>query len=68
MQLMRFSNGGYVIHRLTGSWNGRISAWFDAKGRLLDCERIDGANRSQPVKRDGPIWQHVASVGVRHVK
>jgi hypothetical protein len=40
MQLSRFHDGGFVIHKVRlGA--GRYSAWFDREGRLLDAERTD---------------------------
>lgn len=61
MQVNRFTNGGYVIHK---ALDGRVSAWFDAEGKLLDCERLDGAGRSRKpnaatreyLAERGPHW------------
>lgn len=52
MQVQRFSNGGYVAHGLKFNSDFcklRISAWYDADGRVTDCEGFDAANRSRPV-------------------
>jgi len=61
MQVQRFSNGGFVLHKCFGQ---RISAWYDSKGILLDCEKIDSAGRSRKPSKDivsrlgnmGPNW------------
>ncbi len=42
MQINYFPDGGFVIHKAV---DGRTSAWFDAAGKLLDCERRDAAGR-----------------------
>jgi hypothetical protein len=38
MQIQRFENGGFVIHKLNVG-GVLYSAWFDGEGRLLDAER-----------------------------
>lgn len=49
MQLSTFSNGGFVIHKIyIGESRCRFSAWFDADGKILDCERIDARGRPYP--------------------
>lgn len=65
MQLMRFSNGGFVIHKIVGQFKGRASAWFDAAGKLLDCEQYPQGpcGPTRAIKRDGPIWRELESVG-----
>lgn len=41
MQIAQFSNGGFVLHRVSVvGYKGRFSAWYDAAGALLDCEQI----------------------------
>jgi len=71
MQIARFSNGGYVVHKIDcPSSDSRCSAWFDADGNILDAERIDTRGRSMPVKRGGPLWDTCRMYGrvARHVK
>lgn len=66
MQLSRFSNGGFVLHKITGNFVGRISAWFDVNGKPIDAEQITskfGHNRTRPVNRDGSIWQYLETLG-----
>jgi len=66
IQLSRFPDGGFVIHKISvDGASGRFSAWFDATGKLLDAEQLIG-NRSRPVKRNGPIWEILKTVGGRH--
>jgi hypothetical protein len=47
------------VHRITGSWKGRVSAYYDAGGVLVDAEQILPNFQSRPVKRGGPIWNEV---------
>lgn len=36
-----FSTGGFVLHKIKGrTAKTKYSAWYDEKGKLLDCERI----------------------------
>lgn len=70
-QVARFGDGGYVVHKITGPFKGKVSAWFDANGNILDAEQVGinpfGQSPScRPVKRGGPIWRHAASVGLYH--
>lgn len=38
MQVSRFSNGGFVLHKI--NFNGHYySAWYDNSGGMIDCER-----------------------------
>lgn len=64
MQISRFTSGGYVIHKaLPGQ---RISAWYDAAGNLLDCERITARGQSRKPSADdvarlraiGPVYRN----------
>lgn len=67
MQLHRFTSGGYCLHKITGSWRGNVSAWFDRDGKLLDAEQIlTPFGSSRPVKRDGPMWREIQRVGKRY--
>ena len=54
---------GFVMHKLTGYWKGRVSAWFDQNGVLLDAEHIPNIYgfTSRPVKRGGPMWKAIES-------
>jgi hypothetical protein len=61
MQVQRFSNGGFVLHKCFGQ---RISAWYSNIGILIDCERIDSLGRSRRPSKTiferlcymGPNW------------
>ena len=67
MQISRFKNGGFVIHKLTGCWVGNVSAWFDADGRLVDAEQVTRPfGPSRPVKQGGPIWKTLSSFGIHY--
>jgi hypothetical protein len=67
MQYASFSNGtqGFVLHKITGYWSGRCSAWYDANGTLLDAEQHAGTwtEQTRPVKRGGPMWRELSRLG-----
>ena len=58
MQISRFPQGGFVLHKCFGQ---RISAWYDSRGILLDCERIDSLGRSR--KPSAAIITRLANMG-----
>lgn len=39
VQHHKFETGGFVLHRIPGDGASLYSAWFDATGKLLDCEQ-----------------------------
>lgn len=55
MQVTRFSNGGFAIHKVANG-AGRASAWFDDAGSLVDIEAFDRMGRhsrpSQALKEE----------------
>ncbi len=57
-----FIGGDFVLHKITGNFEGRVSAWYEKDGKLMDAEVIRG-NKSYPVKRNGPIWDLCISKG-----
>ena len=64
MQIKRFSNGGYVAHKVyVDGMSSKFSAWFNAKGELLDVERFDRMQRSYPVNANSRAWKAIARVG-----
>jgi len=68
MQICYFEGGGYVIHRITGDFRGRVSAWFSADGTLLDAEQLTGRySDGRRVKPGGPMWLLCQVVGLRYV-
>lgn len=66
IQKMKFSNGGFVLHRIQGDFSGKVSAWFDDIGELLDAEQILPSRQCRPIKRNGPIWQQCEQWGRIH--
>jgi hypothetical protein len=72
IQVSRFSPGGFVLHKITGDFSGKCSAWFDEKGEILAAEQIvlytGRSEISRSVKKNGPIWEICASFGKRYVK
>lgn len=64
MQVSRFSNGGFVIHKAkAGDSVLQYSAWYDADGNLLDAEGYNRQYRPFGVNRDGPVWESLARLG-----
>jgi hypothetical protein len=53
-QKANFTCGGFVLHKIpTMASATRLSAWFDKKGKLLDCEAINILGNSyKPSKAD----------------
>jgi hypothetical protein len=66
MQINRYLDGGYVIHKITGNFKGKVSAYFDKNGILIDAEQIPRPfESSRPVKKNGPIWNLAQRIGTR---
>lgn len=65
MQFHYFHSGGYVLHKITGYWSGRCSAWFDKEGKLLAAEQFRG-DIAYPVKVGGPMWNELRRIGQRY--
>lgn len=62
MQKQTFSNGGFVLHRIPArNCNGKLSAWFDAQGALLDIEAFDKLGRAKRPSRDDKA--HCVTIG-----
>lgn len=67
LQIRTFPDGGYVIHKITGDFKGRCSAWFANTGRLVDATQTsDFSGVDRPIKRNGPIWKRCQEVGRIH--
>lgn len=60
LQVHRFPDGGYAAHglRISDVSTMRYSVWFDAEGRVVDCESKDCLNRVRPVGHE--IRKHLA--------
>jgi hypothetical protein len=55
---------GFILHKVTSpQFTGKCSAWFDADGKLTDCEwiRRDGVHRIIPVGT--PMYRYLESLG-----
>lgn len=63
-QIIKFSDSS-VVHRITGNFKGKVSAWFTDGGILFDAEQILPNGQSRPVKVGGPIWRYVEREGFR---
>jgi hypothetical protein len=57
MQVTRFTDGGFVVHRLNlDGMKSRFSIWVSAQGILQDAERFDAKDRAYRVKRNSYSW------------
>jgi hypothetical protein len=66
-QIQKFTQGGFVLHKITGNFKGNVSAWYDRNGTPIDAiitSRPFGGSRQ--VKRGGPIWNQVKVMGNRY--
>ncbi|MEM0353793.1 MAG: hypothetical protein QXM15_04730 [Archaeoglobaceae archaeon] len=60
MQIMTFSEGGFVIHKLRiASSLSKFSVWINGEGKVTDIERIDRQGRSFRVKEKSPKWREI---------
>lgn len=67
IQVNKFEGGGFVIHKIVGNYKGRMSAWFDENGKLVDAEQIIPTPlgvKAQPVKKGGPMWKLAQEIGL----
>lgn len=70
-QVALYQTGGGAVHKITGSFVGTVSAYFDAGGRMVDAEQIVGRGLgrvSRYVKPDGPVWNYAQEVGGRSLR
>lgn len=72
MQLMRFINGGFVLHKIregdgVAKYKGVISAWYDREGGLLDCQQVlEPFGRIRTIRKGGPIHRYLVELGNRY--
>lgn len=67
IQKQKFSNDGFVLHRIPYGDGGKLSAWFDPDGKLTDVEYFLKSGKryraTDNVKRiaqlAGNIWRAV---------
>lgn len=65
-QFSRFTNGGYVLHKIKIGGKGHYSAWFTALGQMVDCEHIvNGIAKNVPT-RNRYVRQDLQTVGNRY--
>lgn len=57
---------GFSLHKVRGSFQGRVSGYFDSNGSLRDAEQITDNDQVRQVKRGGPIWRHLEMLGRIH--
>lgn len=67
VQCHRFADGGFVLHKITApNLVGRLSAWFDASGTLIDCEALDRLHRARPIRPGSFAWSVAQRAGRAH--
>lgn len=71
-QLARFSNGGFVLHKISLNDN-TYSAWFNRVGNLLDCEQLTRGNLTLPNGQAVPlrcrlVREYLQTIGLRYVE
>jgi hypothetical protein len=59
MQHHKFESGGGVIHKITGDFKGRVSAWYDENGKLEAAEQLLGFDKTRGVMKGGPLWNSI---------
>jgi hypothetical protein len=66
MQIQRFNNGGFVLHKikLFGYCMSRFSAWYDKNGKIIDAERIDENHKEHEVSRFTDTWRDLVKLGL----
>lgn len=65
MHKSKFPDGGFVIHGITSATNGgKVSAWYDSHGVLLDCEFIDSKGRVRNIPENWhACYRRLQSIG-----
>ncbi len=65
IQVCRFPCGGYCLHKVTGEFSGRVSAWFNPQGDLIEAEQYFGVGGrlARRVEKGCHIWRTVALIG-----
>lgn len=58
-------HNGFSLHKVRGSFQGKVSGYFDSNGTIKDAEQII-EDRVRPIKRGGPIWKHLEMLGRIH--
>ena len=66
MQVSNFSNGGFVIHGIPFS-TGKLSAWYNKDGMVLDVEKFDKSGRATG-RKDQLSYLQAQRYGLRQVK
>jgi len=65
VQKAEFSTGGFVLHKIPDG-TGKISAWYDPHGELMDYERIDSRGRST-MRISKATREKIVAMGKRHM-
>ena len=67
MQKAIFPNGGFVLHKITGDFSGKCSAWYDKTGKLVDAEQILDTGIIKKIKPNAAMWTHCAQLGPQNL-
>lgn len=58
-----FSPGTFVLHKITGKFSGKCSAWYDSEGKMTDCEWIRKDGRVCLIPPHKPMHRYLESLG-----
>lgn len=70
MQVKKFENGGFVLHKVTLPCSTlTFSAWFDERGQLLDVDAFTASGRRHgafsAITAKGQVGQELKLLGFR---
>jgi hypothetical protein len=58
-----FERNSFVLHKITGRFTGKCSAWFLADGSIYDAEWIRNDGQIRNIPRNSPMFRHCESLG-----
>lgn len=58
-----FERNSFVLHKITGSFTGRCSAWYMSDGTCYDVEWIRRDGQIRHVRPNTPMFRRCAMLG-----
>lgn len=58
-----FEPGSFVLHKITGKFSGKCSAWFLPDGTITDAEWIRRDGQTRNIPRNSPMFRYCESLG-----
>ena len=58
-----FAPNSFVLHKITGKFKGKCSAWYFADGTIFDCELIRRDGQIRMVRPGSPMFRHCQAIG-----